>query len=77
MIRSNRNAEKYIQAGLDVGSDKICCAITEVDSKSNIVKLLGIGTSPATGIKKGLSPIETSSSMKWTMPCRKRRQWQI
>ena len=31
MIRSNRNAEKYIQAGLDVGSDKICCAITEVD----------------------------------------------
>ena len=53
MIRSNRNAEKYIQAGLDVGSDKICCAITEVDSKSNIVKLLGIGTSPATGIKKG------------------------
>ena len=53
MIRSNRNAEKYIQAGLDVGSDKICCAITEVDPKSNIVKLLGIGTSPATGIKKG------------------------
>ena len=53
MIRSNRNAEKYIQAGLDVGADKICCAITEVDSKSNIVKLLGIGTSPATGIKKG------------------------
>ncbi len=53
MIRSNRNTEKYIQAGLDVGSDKICCAITEVDPKSNIVKLLGIGTSPATGIKKG------------------------
>ena len=53
MIRSNRNSEKYIQAGLDVGSDKICCAITEIDLKSNIVKLLGIGTSPATGIKKG------------------------
>ena len=70
MIRSNRNSEKYIQAGLDVGSDKICCAITEVDLKSNIVKLLGIGTSPATGIG-------TSSSMKWTTPCRKRRQWQI
>ncbi len=53
MIRSNRNQDKYIQTGLDVGSDKICCAIMEVDPNSDSVKLLGIGTSPATGIKKG------------------------
>ena len=53
MIRSNRNQDKYIQTGLDVGSNKICCAITEVDSNSSDIKLLGIGTSPATGMKKG------------------------
>jgi cell division protein FtsA len=53
MIRSNRNQEKYIQTGLDVGSNKICCAITEVDPKTESVKLLGVGLSPSTGIKKG------------------------
>jgi len=52
MIRS-KNQDKYIQTGLDVGSNKICCAITEINPKSNSIKLLGIGTSPATGIKKG------------------------
>ena len=52
MIRS-KNQDKYIQTGLDVGSNKICCAITEIDPNTNTVKLLGIGTSPATGIKKG------------------------
>lgn len=53
MIRPHRQNEKYIQTGLDVGSDKICCAIIEVDSNSQSVKLLGIGNSHATGIKKG------------------------
>ena len=53
MIRSNKNQDKYIQTGLDVGSNKICCAITEIDPNTKTVKLLGIGTSPATGIKKG------------------------
>ena len=53
MIRPNRNQDKYIQTGLDVGSDKICCAIVEFDPNADTIKLLGIGTSPATGIKKG------------------------
>ncbi|MEE2918042.1 MAG: cell division protein FtsA, partial [Candidatus Neomarinimicrobiota bacterium] len=53
MIRSHRQNEKYIQTGLDVGSDKICCVMIEVDPDSQNVKLLGIGNSPATGIKKG------------------------
>ena len=53
MIRPNRNQDKYIQTGLDVGSDKICCAIVEIDPNADTIKLLGIGTSPATGIKKG------------------------
>ena len=45
MIRSNINSEKYIQAGLDIGSDKICCAIAEVNLKSDTTKFLGIGLS--------------------------------
>ena len=53
MIRSNINSEKYIQAGLDIGSDKICCAIAEVNLKSDTTKLLGIGSSQATSINKG------------------------
>ena len=48
MIRSNLNSDKYIQAGLDIGSDKICCAISEIDLKSDTVKLLGLGNSQAT-----------------------------
>ena len=34
MIRS-KSQDKYIQTGLDVGSNKICCAITEIDPNSN------------------------------------------
>ena len=53
MIRSNRKAESYIHSGLDIGSNKICCAITEINPETDSVKLLGLGTSPATGIDKG------------------------
>ena len=53
MIRSNLNFEKYIQAGLDIGTNKICCAISEIDAKTDTVKLLGIGNSNATSINKG------------------------
>ena len=53
MIRSNLNSDKYIQAGLDIGSDKICCAISEIDLKSDTVKLLGSGNSQATSINRG------------------------
>ena len=54
MIRSNLNSDKYIQAGLDIGSDKICCAISEIDLKSDTVKLLGLGNSQATSINLSL-----------------------
>ena len=53
MIRSTQKHESFIHSGLDIGSNKICCAITEINPTSNSVKLLGIGTSPATGINKG------------------------
>ena len=51
MIRSSQKNESYIHSGLDIGSDKICCAITEINPTKDSIKLLGIGTSPATGIK--------------------------
>ncbi len=53
MIRSSRNNDKFIQTGMDIGSAKICCAITEVDPQNDAVKLLGVGTSPSRGMKKG------------------------
>ena len=53
MIRSTQKHESFIHSGLDIGSNKICCAITEINPTSDSVKLLGIGTSPATGINKG------------------------
>lgn len=53
MIIHNRSNGKYIQTGLDVGSSKICCVISEVNSEDNSVKLLGVGTGPSTGMKKG------------------------
>ena len=53
MIRSNQKNESYIHSGLDIGSNKICCAITKINPAKNSIQLLGIGTSPATGIKKG------------------------
>ena len=53
MIRSNLNSDKYIQAGLDIGSDKICCAISEIDLKTDTTKLLGLGNSQATSINRG------------------------
>ena len=53
MIRSTQKDESFIHSGLDIGSNKICCAITEINPTSDSVKLLGIGTSPATGINKG------------------------
>ncbi|MEE8336148.1 MAG: cell division protein FtsA [Candidatus Neomarinimicrobiota bacterium] len=42
-----------IQTGMDVGSNKICCAITEIDSGGSSVKLLGIGLGPSGGLLKG------------------------
>ncbi len=53
MIRTPRTTDKYIQAGLDIGSSKICCSITEIDPENDSVTLLGIGKGPSTGIKKG------------------------
>ena len=40
-------SDKNSQIGIDIGTEKICCAITEIysDEKSN--KILGVGSVPS------------------------------
>ncbi len=45
--------EKNIYVGIDIGSSKICCSISTIDPINGTLQLLGIGTSPSTGIKIG------------------------
>ncbi|HHI03582.1 MAG TPA: cell division protein FtsA, partial [candidate division Zixibacteria bacterium] len=40
-------------AGLDIGSSKIAVAVGRLDDDGNL-RLLGIGKSPAEGIKRGM-----------------------
>ena len=42
-----------ILAGIDLGSEKCCCSIGEIDSESGELKLLGIGEKTTSGLKKG------------------------
>ena len=40
-------------AGIDVGSAKCCCSIGKINYETGNIKLLGIGESKSTGMKKG------------------------
>jgi len=42
-----------LHTGIDIGSSKIRCAIIESDIVENTYRLLGIGSSPSTGISRG------------------------
>lgn len=42
-----------ILAAIDVGSSKICTLVTEITSQSEL-RILGVGVTPAQGIKKGI-----------------------
>ena len=46
-------SDKNTQIGIDIGTSKICCAITEINSDEGSNKILGIGSVPSQGIKKG------------------------
>jgi len=46
-------SDKNTQIGIDVGTSKICCAITEINSDEGSNKILGVGNVPSQGIKKG------------------------
>ena len=42
-----------ILAGIDIGSNKCCCSIGKINHETGKIKLLGIGESVSTGMKKG------------------------
>ncbi|MGM0370349.1 MAG: cell division protein FtsA [Bacillota bacterium] len=46
-------APRNVVAGIDVGTTKICTIIAEV-SDNNITDIIGVGTSPSEGLKKGM-----------------------
>ena len=44
---------KNIVVGLDVGTTKICAAVAEID-RDNRIRIIGIGSSPSHGLRKGV-----------------------
>ncbi len=53
MIPLNRGQEKNIQVGIDIGSSQIRCAIVESNPMDGTTKLLGLGKSAFSGMRKG------------------------
>tara|TARA_Y100000590_G_scaffold118250_1_gene135267 strand:+ start:2145 stop:3422 length:1278 start_codon:yes stop_codon:yes gene_type:complete len=45
--------DQYIISGLDIGSDTITCVIGQISNNNKNIKLLGIGSVPSDGIRKG------------------------
>ncbi|MBI86786.1 MAG: cell division protein FtsA [Candidatus Marinimicrobia bacterium] len=52
-IISNKSNDK-LTVGIDIGSSKICCAIGQIKSDKNNIKLLGLATTKSRGIKRGV-----------------------
>src|ERR1700744_2077965 len=46
-------SKKDFVVGLDIGTTKICCIVGEVTQEGNI-DIVGIGTAPSTGLRKGV-----------------------
>ena len=46
-------SDKNTQIGIDIGTAKICCVITKINSDEGSNKILGVGNAPSQGIKKG------------------------
>src|SRR5438128_12572328 len=44
---------RHAVAGLDVGTTKICCVIVEW-SPAGSLEIIGVGTSPSRGLRKGV-----------------------
>ncbi len=47
-------SKKDFIVGLDIGTTKICCIVGEVSPDSHTVDIIGIGTAPSTGLRKGV-----------------------
>ncbi|NQV37868.1 MAG: cell division protein FtsA [Candidatus Marinimicrobia bacterium] len=53
MKNLSMTTDKNIITGIDIGSATITCSIVDLGDANNDARLLGIGTSPSTGIRKG------------------------
>lgn len=56
-VGSEENSSDYLEAGdlvvgLDIGTTKICCVVGEI--LENRVEIIGVGTVPSLGLKKGV-----------------------
>ncbi len=49
----NRGQDKNVQVGIDIGSSQIRCAIVETSPENGTTKLLGLGSRPFQGMRKG------------------------
>lgn len=47
-------SKKDFIVGLDIGTTKICCIVGEVAAESGQIDIIGIGTAPSTGLRKGV-----------------------
>lgn len=50
---SNTNSQKRLLVGLDIGTSKVVAIVGEIDSNGDI-ELVGLGSSPSSGLKKGV-----------------------
>jgi len=53
---SNKSHKKDFVVGLDIGTTKICCIVGEIveAGPSPVIDIIGIGTSPSNGLRKGV-----------------------
>ena len=47
-------AKSDLIVGLDLGTTKICAVVGDLSSEEGLVDVVGIGTSPSTGLRKGV-----------------------
>jgi cell division protein FtsA len=47
-------SKKDFIVGLDIGTTKICCIVGEVAGENGQIDIIGIGTAPSTGLRKGV-----------------------
>ncbi len=47
-------SRKDFVVGLDIGTTKICCIVGEVTGENGAIDIIGIGTAPSTGLRKGV-----------------------
>jgi cell division protein FtsA len=46
--------EQNLIIGLDIGTTKICAIVGELNSRTGEVEIIGVGTYPSYGLKRGV-----------------------